>query len=270
MTGVTAMIAGAVNRLPRVTVRQIFATNTTQTTLDVSILSGYSLGLSDVVITVNNNIDLYSTDNSSAALTITGSNPGDRIILINNGTIYGGGGAGGRNNQGGYFEESGNTDGPGQGGDVPSNAYGNSGGYPPQNGSDGQSGGAAIHLLTNEPVSIYNNNGLIYGGGGGAGGGGSNNGVGGSGGSGGIAVTKGASNTPTVTLYNQNGGEIAGGGGGGPGWGNRVEGSSSGGFPGSNATYSGPGNFGANGQAGTIATGSLIKVINDNITVILY
>ena len=100
MTGVTAMVAaGAVDRLFnfRVTISQTYSTNTTQTTLNVSTLSGYVAGATDVTITVNNGIYLYSTDTASAALTISGATAGDRVYLVNNGFIMGKGGDAGSN-----------------------------------------------------------------------------------------------------------------------------------------------------------------------------
>ena len=99
MTGVTAIAAaGLVNRLfsARATASQTFATDTTQTTLNVSTLSGYVAGITDVTITVNSGIYLYSTDTANPALTITGATAGDTVTLVNNGYIMGRGGAGTR------------------------------------------------------------------------------------------------------------------------------------------------------------------------------
>jgi hypothetical protein len=97
MTGVTAIAAaGLVNRLfsARATASQAFATNTTQTTLNVSTLSGYIAGSTDITITVNNGVYLYSTDTATPALTISGATAGDAITLVNNGFIIGKGGDG--------------------------------------------------------------------------------------------------------------------------------------------------------------------------------
>ena len=97
MTGVTGiMAAGIVNRLfsARATASQTFATNTTQTTLNVSTLAGYRAGSTDVTVTVNSGIYLYSTDTATPALTITGATAGDTVTLVNNGFIIGKGGQG--------------------------------------------------------------------------------------------------------------------------------------------------------------------------------
>jgi hypothetical protein len=95
MTAVTGiMAAGAFNSRRRVAAAQTFATNTTQTALNVSALSGYVAGITDVTITVNNSVYLYSTDTATAALTITGATTGDTITLVNNGFIIGKGGNG--------------------------------------------------------------------------------------------------------------------------------------------------------------------------------
>jgi hypothetical protein len=102
MTGVTAIAAaGLVNRLfsARATASQAFATNTTQTTLNVSTLSGYIAGSTDITITVNNGVYLYSTDTATPALTISGATAGDAITLVNNGFIIGKGGTGASGNQ---------------------------------------------------------------------------------------------------------------------------------------------------------------------------
>lgn len=81
----------AVNRVLLV---QTFATDTTQTTLNVSALPGYVAGITDVTITVNSGVYVYSTNVANPALTITGATAGDAITLVNNGFIIGKGGNG--------------------------------------------------------------------------------------------------------------------------------------------------------------------------------
>lgn len=214
-------------------------------------------------ITVNSGVSVSGTGNTtSSALILPSSIPTKSIItLTNNGTIYGAGGAGGYTGQGGVYQENGNTDGVGYGGDVPSNPYGDSGGYPAINGTNGADGYTAIYMTTDCTFKIYNY-GTIVGGGGGAGGNGSNNGGGGSGGNGGVALVE--TSTPTVTLYNQSGGLFAGGGGGGSGWGNRVPGSTEGGSPGNAGviTNNGGGNFGSQGSAGRSSTNNATTLFN--------
>jgi len=244
----------------RIAVTITISSNTTNYTLNTSAVPGYVAGIMDITFVVLPGVSLYSTSTTTAALAITGFTAGDIITINNTGTIYGAGGAGGRNNQGGYDQESGNTDGAGYGGDVPDNPYGNSGGYPGVNGSSGSDGGPAISIATALVLYIYNY-GTVTGGGGGGGGGGSNNAGGGSGGNGGLALSKSAG---TVTLYNQSGAVWAGGGGGGSGWGNRVPGSTEGGTPGYPGviTSSGGGNFGSQGSAGAVVTGSATTLYN--------
>ena len=212
-------------------------------------------------ITVNSGVSISGTgDTTSSAFILPSSIPTKSIItLTNNGTIFGAGGAGGRNNQGGYFQESGNTDGPGFGGDVPNNPFGDSGSG--TNGSSGSNGFTAIYMESSCTFNIYNY-GTITGGGGGAGGGGGNNAGGGNGGNGGIGLVE--TGTPIVTLYNQSGGIFAGGGGGGSGWGNRIPGSTEGGSPGNPGviTSSGGGNFGAQGSAGRSSTNNATTLFN--------
>jgi len=102
MTGVTGMMAaGIVNRLfsARASISQTYSTNTTQTTLNVSTLAGYRAGSTDVTITVNSGVYVYSTDTATPALTITGAATGDTILLVNNGFILGMGGTGASGNQ---------------------------------------------------------------------------------------------------------------------------------------------------------------------------
>lgn len=216
----------------------------------------------NAILTINSGVSIIGTgDTTSSALLLTNLVEGSIVRINNSGSIYGAGGSPGYNRQGGYYQEAGNTDGPGYGGDVPNNPYGDSGGYPAQNGTDGGVGYTAIYCDTNIILNIYNY-GLVTGGGGGAGGGGSNNGGGGSGGNGGIALVE--TGTPTVTLYNQSGGVFAGGGGGGSGWGNRIPGSTEGGAPGYAATitYNGGGNFGSQGSAGRSSTNNATTLFN--------
>ena len=170
------------NAVNRVTAVQTFATNTTQTALNVSTLPGYIAGITDVTVYVSSNVYVYSTSTASPALTITGATAGDTITLINNGFIIGMGGAGASTN-----------------------------------GGAGSAGGPAINLGYN--ISLTNNSYIAGGGGGGGrrfsgGGGGAGGGAGGSGdvagGTGGsVGSAGGAGGGPT------GGGGGAGGGGGG-------------------------------------------------------
>ena len=231
------------------------SSNTTSYNLATQATAAGWNGVAPIIasITVNNSISLSGTgDTTSSALILPSTIPTKSIItLTNNGTIYGAGGAGGRTNYSGGYEEAGNVDGIGFGGDVPSNPYGDS--NPAISGSSASNGYTAIYVATDCTFNIYNY-GTITGGGGGAGGNGSNNAGGGSGGNGGIALVE--TSTPTITLYNQSGATFGGGGGGGSGWGNRPTGSTAGGSIGNNATITndGGGSFGTLGSAGRSST----------------
>ena len=184
MTGVTGMMAaGIVNRLfsARASISQTYSTNTTQTTLNVSTLAGYRAGSTDVTITVNSGVYVYSTDTATPALTITGAATGDTILLVNNGFILGMGGAG-------------------------------------ASSSAGSDGGPAINLGYN--ISLTNNSYIAGGGGGGGrrfsgGGGGAGGGAGGSGSGGGDGTGGSVGSAGGAGGGPGGGGGGAGGGGGG-------------------------------------------------------
>jgi hypothetical protein len=233
----------------RVGLTVVYSSSGTQVSTNVSTISGYVSGKSDIVITVNSGVVFTSSALNVAAWTITGGTAGDTITVNNSGLIYGAGGPGGFGGATGVTEESGNTDGPGYGGDNPDNPAGSNG--PEITGGNGSSGTLAMYADVGCAVT-FNNAGSVIGGGGGAGGDGGNNRGGGSAGNGGPALTK-ASNF-TFTL-NSTGGTFAGGGGGGSGWGNRSGGSTEGGAPGQAGfiTNNGGGNFGAQGSAGPVS-----------------
>jgi len=230
------------------------SSNTTSYNLATQATTAGWNGVAPIIanITVNNSISLSGTGNTtSSALILPSTIPTKSIItLTNNGSIFGAGGAGG-SGFAGIVQEAGNVDGIGEGGDVPSNPFGDS--NPATNGQPGTSGYTAIYMDTACTLNIYNY-GTITGGGGGAGGNGGNNSGGGSGGNGGVALVE--TGSPTVTLYNQSGAIFGGGGGGGSGWGNRIAGSTAGGTIGNNATKTsdGGGNFGTLGTAGRSST----------------
>ena len=75
-----------------------FSTSTANASLNVTTISGYSAGQSDITITVNAGIYLYSTSVGTPGLTISGPTTGDTITLVNNGYIMGQGGAGAASN----------------------------------------------------------------------------------------------------------------------------------------------------------------------------
>lgn len=179
-------LSGKSSRKPIVGTSQTsFTVNTTQTTINISLLSGYIAGKTDVTITVNSGVYVYSTSTSVPALTITGATAGDTVTLINNGHIIGCGGDGG----------------------ATSGTY-----------AAGYAGGPAISLGC--PITIANYRNIAGGGGGGAasvsgGGGGAGGGRGGEyprypGGAGGAPGSRGANASDTSSL----GYSLSGGGGG--------------------------------------------------------
>lgn len=134
----------------RVSVSYTFSSNTANASLNVTSISGYVSGKSDITVKVNSGVYLYGGCVSNPGLTLTGGNTGDTVTLQNCGYIMGKGGNGGT---GGSY-------------------------------ASGGSGGVAVSLGFNTNLV---NNGYIGGGGGGgasaygAGGGGAGGGTGGSG-----------------------------------------------------------------------------------------
>ena len=221
----------------RVSLSYTFSVNTTETTITASSLPGYIAGKSDITITVNAGIYLYSTTTSTAALTITGANSGDVITLVNNGYIMGKGGdgapyargsaagAGGpaislgyninvTNNSyiGGGGGGGGNCSGGGGAGGgrgSGTNSSGGAGGGPGSSGSSGAQQGSGRYSMQygGGGGRIMPGSGAGQQGGGGAGGGGGHYNSLGSGGTGGSAGGAGGNGS----------GSVAGGGGGG--WG---------------------------------------------------
>ena len=85
-----------------------FSSPTADATVNVSGLSGYVAGSSNITITVNSGVYLYSTSVGNAGLTITGGQSGDTIRLVNNGYIMGKGGTGGTSLSGCSYTAAGN------------------------------------------------------------------------------------------------------------------------------------------------------------------
>jgi hypothetical protein len=163
-----------------------FGTNTTNASLNVTSISGYIAGRSDIVINVNAGVYLWSNSTSTPGLTLAGGTAGDTVTLVNNGFIMGMGG------DGGYT-------------------------------GSGFSGGTALQL--GYPTTVNNTNAAAYIGGGGGGGGGfgssgSGGGGGAGGGTGGISGSSAAGAGGGIGASGANApGFPAGGGGGGAGGG---------------------------------------------------
>jgi hypothetical protein len=167
----------------------VFSSNTVNASLNVTTISGYIAGSSDITITVNSSVYLYSTSTGTPGLTLTGGTTGDTITLVNNGFIMGNGGKGGA---------GGTSSGAGGGGGV---------------------GGIALSLGFNTTVNNTNSAAYIGGGGGGGGGGGYsggkiplNGGGGGGGAGGGLNASSTGAGGPGASGTGTNGGGAGGSG----------------------------------------------------------
>ena len=99
MSGIMMMLVGTGGG-GRATATYTYSANTANASLNITSLAGYSAGSTDVTITVNSGVYLYSTSTGNAGLTLTGGSTGDTITLVNNGYIMGQGGKGGTNDVG--------------------------------------------------------------------------------------------------------------------------------------------------------------------------
>jgi len=221
----------------RVSISHTFSANTANASLNVTAISGYFAGISDITVTVNSGVYLYSTGTGTPGLTLSGGTSGDTITVVNNGFIMGMGGVGGT-----------------------------------FTGRAGGNGGIALQLGYTTTINNTNASAYIGGGGGGgyalgAGGRGAGGGAGGGdggfgytagvpGGSGGGIGSVGADGNPSGSGSRGFGGGAGGGGGGGGG-----NGSGGGGgriFPGSGGAggSTGGGAGGSANNAGSAGGGS--------------
>lgn len=230
----------------RATVYYTISTNTKIVSISLSSLPGYYSSITDLIVTVNSGIYVWSDSISTPALSFSGINFGDTVTLINNGFIMGQGGKAGNSNNGAHT-----------------------------------AGGAGINLTSNITIDNTNASAYIGGGGGGcagfyagatcyAGAYGYSGGGGAGGGSGGTS-TNGATVVGTVGGNGTGGGggrifpgvggaANTGGGAGGGGWG-----------PGGSAnnvspTNAGGGGWGASGGNGGGAGGRAIVLNSWRIT----
>jgi hypothetical protein len=277
---------GASNRIP---VSYTFSASAANSSLNVTTIGGYTAGVSDITITVNAGVYLYSTGTGTPGLTLTGGASGDTITLVNNGLIMGmggGGGLGGPASNGssggialqlGYPTTVNNTSpaayigGGGGGGGSGGNCGGGGGagagaggtGIGPYSTAGGAGGGlgAAGSPAPDAPTTAPGG----YGRGGGAGGGGGNavsagravNYYGGGGGGRIFPGTGGASGGPAAGAggsSNNGGGSSPSNGGGGGGWG------ASGGSTPSRSGGTGGKAVNLNGQSITWVSGDTTRV----------
>jgi hypothetical protein len=89
-----------------------FSSNTANASLNVSTLSGYSAGKSNITITVNSGVYLYATSTGSYGLNLSGGTTGDTVTLVNNGYIMGCGGGGASGNDNTFSNVAGSNGGP--------------------------------------------------------------------------------------------------------------------------------------------------------------
>ena len=68
----------------RATASYTFSANTANASLNLSSLSGYSAGTTDITVTINSGIYVYSTSTGSYALTLSGATTGDTVTIVNN------------------------------------------------------------------------------------------------------------------------------------------------------------------------------------------
>lgn len=73
---------------------QTYAASTQEASLNVTSLSGYQAGSTDITITINAGVYLWSDSTSTAGLTLAGGTVGDTITIVNNGFVMGKGGNG--------------------------------------------------------------------------------------------------------------------------------------------------------------------------------
>lgn len=213
----------------RITINVTISANTINYSLNVPALSGYVAGQTDVILTINSGVYVYSTNPANYALMISSSNASDTITVVNNGYIMGCGGDG-----------EGNS--------------GPSGGTPTS--IPAESGGPAI--LINSNVTINNTNASAYIGGGGGGGGGialtSLNSTGGGGAGGGDGGRVNSASTPAAGGGVGSVGASASGGLGGAGGGRIFPGT--GGSGGVGATAATGGGAGGGGGSAAILKGN--------------
>jgi hypothetical protein len=88
-------MASSVYKGGRSTIPVVLSSTQANCTVAISTLSGYVAGSSNITITVNAGVYLYSTNSANAGLTISGGTTGDTITVVNNGYIMGLGGNGG-------------------------------------------------------------------------------------------------------------------------------------------------------------------------------
>ena len=226
-SGAITMPTNFYGKSNRVSISYTFTSSTTNASLNISSIGGYSSGKSDITVTVNSGVYLWANSTGNYGLNLSGGTTGDTLNLVNNGYIMGQGGhesnggpalnigtgIGLTINNGGYIGGGGgagydaysryrNGGGGGAGGGVGNNpccfVSGGSGGS--IGGSGGTGGSACVSCI------LYRGGGgggRIFPGSGGAGGycsGGSGGGAGGGGGGNGLSGTGGNGGSGIVII----------------------------------------------------------------------
>jgi len=287
----TISLSNFYGKTNRATISHTFTSSTADASLNLSSISGYIAGVSDITVTINSGVYLYCNTSRTATapttpgLNITGGTSGDTLTIVNNGFILGGGGKGGdkletgiaggpalslsrsatiNNTNGAAYIAGGGGGGGGLGdggGGGGGGAGGGFGGSNPAGGTNGGAGGGP-----GAAGAAGTGTGAGAGGGAGGGGAGSGKGVGGGGGGGRIlAGTGGAGGTSgggtggaggSANAAGANGSLPNGGCGGGGGYG-----ASGGSSQGSSSNRSG----GAGGKAVNL-NGNSVTWVSGNTT----
>ncbi len=93
-SGVSWSMSSLYGKTYRSVISHTFAATTLQASLNVTSIAGYVAGKSDITITVNAGVYLYSNDAATPGLTLSGGTSGDTITIVNLGFIMGMGGFG--------------------------------------------------------------------------------------------------------------------------------------------------------------------------------
>jgi hypothetical protein len=93
-SGATISLSNFYGKSNRPAASYVFTANTQNASLNIAAISGYVAGITDVTVTVNPSVYLWSSANTTPGLTLTGGTAGDTLTLVNNGFIMGMGGTG--------------------------------------------------------------------------------------------------------------------------------------------------------------------------------
>lgn len=93
-SGAITMPTNFYGKSNRAVLNYTYSSNTANASLNLSALSGYISGKSDITITVDAGVYVYSTSTGSYGLNLSGGTTGDTLVIVNNGYIMGMGGQG--------------------------------------------------------------------------------------------------------------------------------------------------------------------------------